>query len=129
MTESIIPFLHFLVLAGLILMFLGFFKVKKNIYIQAAFIAMGTLAVGESLSMLFFTYGTVSFILGFILTWPIRLANLFLLLSFDETRLILEDSLRSYFLIALVQYIGYLALLFGIRKVKVLYKKKKAARE
>lgn len=91
----------------------------KNIYFRALWISMGTFAVGFPLGL----FGTVGgiipiIILGMILIWPVQIFTLVVAFISDQYQINVTYQQTPYLLYALIQYFGYLGLLFGVRKFR-----------
>lgn len=101
----------------------------KNIYVQTFWISMSTYAAGIFLVLLGGYGGGITLaVLGLILVWPLQIFTLVEIATFDPHRINISDGQTPFLLYAVVQYIGYFWLLIAVRKIKVLYKKKKAAK-
>lgn len=101
----------------------------KNIYVQTFWISMSTYAAGIFLVLVGgFGGGILLSVLGLILVWPLQIFTLVEIATFDPHRINISNGQTPFFLFAIVQYIGYFWLLIAVRKVKVFYKKKKAAK-
>lgn len=102
-------------------------QILKNIYFQALLISVGTLILGLIFADMLFNDTDNSLLLGIItvlLYWPTTILSF--VITFFEGQFFGSSQFNFNFPFFLfIHYLGYLALLFGVRNVR----KKKAARE